>query len=229
MCFNNTHFAILKIQGLWRELTIKRPRAKKTKMQGARNFSLLGGKGGYPLLKSDTDTVQFKQTLVLYGRLASPWVPKQTSFKSLSIKYLKLSISWGHGPPLTTSWLKMQWACDFPLSFEECHNLQKDEGMGWIDACLAGYQYKVAMPKKLLQRNKKMQCNGFYSKGRSSFFLNPISSLPLVMLILKTPSWNCSVFYLNPGFRNRCVLCLLYLAYNLEYKLNMLIAMITRV
>ena len=51
MCFNNTHFAILKIQGLWRELTIKRPRAKKTLMQGARNFSLLGGKGGLPASK----------------------------------------------------------------------------------------------------------------------------------------------------------------------------------
>ena len=35
MCFNNTHFAILKIQGLWRELTIKRPRAKKTKNAGS--------------------------------------------------------------------------------------------------------------------------------------------------------------------------------------------------
>ena len=131
------------------------PARRRLKCRELETFSLLGGKGGYPLLKSDTDTVQFKQTLVLYGRLACPWVPKQTSFKSLSIKYLKLSISWGHGPPLTTSWLKMQWACDFPLSFEECHNLQKDEGMGWIDACLAGYQYKVAMPKNLLQRNKK--------------------------------------------------------------------------
>ena len=56
-----------------------------------------------------------------------------------------------------------------------------------------------------------------------SYLLFAFSDVNIKDTILKL------VFYLNLGFGNRCVLCLLYLAHNLEYKMNMLIAMITRV